>query len=172
MFTLICECCSTSFQSSSSRQRYCSRSCAVKVNNKLHPKRKAHTFLCPGCLEEKRGSKKQIYCSLTCMQVAKRKATIEAFLAGDPVPKSKAVREYILATQGGHCAVCPLTPEWNGAPLVFILDHIDGDSTNDSPNNLRLVCPNCDSQLPTFKSRNRGNGRHYRRERYAAGKSF
>ena len=38
--------------------------------------------------------------------------------------------------------------------------------------NLRLVCPNCDSQLPTFKGRNTGNGRYYRRQRYKAGKSY
>ncbi|WIM86214.1 hypothetical protein PT015_14985 [Candidatus Mycobacterium wuenschmannii] len=38
--------------------------------------------------------------------------------------------------------------------------------------NLRLICPNCDSQLPTYKARNRGSGRHYRRQRYANGQSY
>ena len=38
--------------------------------------------------------------------------------------------------------------------------------------NLRLVCPNCDSQLPTYKSRNRGSGRHSRRQRYRDGQSY
>lgn len=28
--------------------------------------------------------------------------------------------------------------------------------------NLRLICPNCDSQLATYKARNRGSGRRYR----------
>ena len=62
--------------------------------------------------------------------------------------------------------------EWNGMPLVFVLDHIDGNSSDNSRANVRLVCPNCDSQLPTYKSRNRGNGRHFRRVRYANGQSF
>lgn len=70
------------------------------------------------------------------------------------------------------CAICGSGIEWRGLPLVFILDHIDGDSTNNSRENLRMVCPNCDSQLPTFKSRNRGKGRHFRRERYANGQSY
>ena len=35
---------------------------------------------------------------------------------------------------------------WNGKPLPLILDHIDGVNTNNFPSNLRLLCPNCDSQ--------------------------
>lgn len=59
-----------------------------------------------------------------------------------------------------------------GMTLEFVLDHIDGDATNNARENLRMVCPNCDSQLPTFKSKNRGKGRHFRRERYANGRSY
>lgn len=59
-----------------------------------------------------------------------------------------------------------------GMTLEFVLDHIDGDATNNTRENLRMVCPNCDSQLPTFKSKNRGKGRHFRRERYANGQSY
>lgn len=53
---------------------------------------------------------------------------------------------------------------WNGAELNFVLDHIDGDASNSSRSNLRLVCPNCDSQLPTFKSRNKNSARNKRKE--------
>lgn len=38
--------------------------------------------------------------------------------------------------------------------------------------NLRMICSNCDSQLPTYKSKNKGNGRHYRTKRYEEGKSY
>lgn len=55
---------------------------------------------------------------------------------------------------------------------MFVLDHIDGDGTNHVRSNVRMICPNCDSQLPTFKARNRGNGRHFRRQRYRAGLSY
>lgn len=61
---------------------------------------------------------------------------------------------------------------WNDHELQFVLDHIDGDASNNHRENLRLVCPNCDSQLPTFKARNRGKGRAWRKQRYADGKSY
>lgn len=37
---------------------------------------------------------------------------------------------------------------WNGKDLRLILDHVDGVNTNNFPTNLRLLCPNCDSQNP------------------------
>jgi len=82
------------------------------------------------------------------------------------------VRSYIAAEQGHRCALCDLPSDWNGMPLTLVLDHIDGDAANNRRENLRLICPNCDSQLSTYKMRNRGKGRHSRRQRYAEGKSY
>ena len=52
------------------------------------------------------------------------------------------------------CAICGRPPEWEGAPLTLILDHADGDNSNHELSNLRWVCPNCDSQLLTYRGRN------------------
>ena len=72
-------------------------------------------------------------------------------------------KQHILKEQNNRCAVCNTLDLWNKKKLVFVLDHIDGDASNNSRKNLRLVCPNCDSQLPTFKSRNKNSAR---KERY------
>lgn len=48
----------------------------------------------------------------------------------------------------------------------MILDHIDGNAANNVRNNYRCVCPNCDSQLDTYKSKNKNGARHYYRYRY------
>lgn len=49
--------------------------------------------------------------------------------------------------------------------IPIVLDHINGDSTNWTLYNLRLICPNCDAQTNTYKGKNIGNGRHWRRQR-------
>lgn len=80
-------------------------------------------------------------------------------------------KRYLKETRGVCCEVCKIT-EWCGEPVPLVLDHIDGNSENNDVSNLRLVCGNCDMQLPTYKSKNRGNGRHKRRQRYKNGKSY
>jgi Zn finger protein HypA/HybF involved in hydrogenase expression len=53
------------------------------------------------------------------------------------------------------CACCGIGDIWNGARMPLILDHINGVNNDNRVENLRFVCSNCDSQLPTYKSRNR-----------------
>jgi transcription initiation factor IIE alpha subunit len=47
---------------------------------------------------------------------------------------------------------------------VFVLDHINGDAARSDRDNLRLICPNCDSQLDTYKSKNKNSARTKRKE--------
>jgi hypothetical protein len=52
------------------------------------------------------------------------------------------------------CSICKIK-EWNGKSIVCELDHIDGNRTNHKIENLRMLCPNCHSQTPTFRSKKR-----------------
>lgn len=47
------------------------------------------------------------------------------------------------------CQVCGQNNEWKGKKLVLVLDHINGVRNDNRIENLRFVCPNCNSQLPT-----------------------
>ena len=73
-------------------------------------------------------------------------------------------KKYFLFEQDNKCAICGINNIWNDKPVIFVLDHIDGNADNNNRDNLRLVCPNCDSQLDTFKSKNKKSARSkYRR---------
>jgi hypothetical protein len=54
---------------------------------------------------------------------------------------------------------CPLhsgEAVWNGTRINLVLDHVDGCPYHNRSENLRLLCPNCNSQLETHGGRNRG----------------
>jgi 5-methylcytosine-specific restriction endonuclease McrA len=47
------------------------------------------------------------------------------------------------------CESCGLR-EWQGEPIQLELDHIDGDRSNNTLANLRMLCPNCHAQTETW----------------------
>lgn len=73
------------------------------------------------------------------------------------------MRDMLLDFYGDKCSICGIN-EWNGIKLVLILDHINGDASNNTKDNLRFVCPNCDSQLDTYKSKNKNSARSHRKK--------
>ena len=75
------------------------------------------------------------------------------------IKNMKQYKKYFLEEQGHKCAICGCLDIWQEKQLVFVLDHIDGNADNNNRENLRLVCPNCDSQLDTFKSKNKKSAR-------------
>jgi len=66
--------------------------------------------------------------------------------------KRRLLREGLLVNR---CYECGLEPLWQGKPLVLVLDHINGKSSDYRIENLRLLCPNCNSQQDTFAGRNK-----------------
>lgn len=52
-----------------------------------------------------------------------------------------------------ECEECGIT-EWNGKKITFELDHVSGVRADNSLENLKILCPNCHSQTPTFRGRN------------------
>lgn len=51
-----------------------------------------------------------------------------------------------------ECEKCH-TYEWMGEKLTLELHHIDGNHYNNTLENLQILCPNCHSQTPKFRSR-------------------
>lgn len=84
--------------------------------------------------------------------------TVPRIERGECTHNSGAVlKKYLIEQHGEKCFECTHKAIWNGKPLVLQLDHIDGDSDNNLPTNLRLLCPNCHTQTANFGSKGKGS---------------
>lgn len=172
-------------------KKFCSHRCAAIYNNQrasyesrrhTHKKDKCkNTYVstkkyctwrplkpCANCGKYINSRKK--YCSTECATLYRKKLKWEEIKAGN-CTYPRTIKQYMIEHYGNKCWICG-TEEWQGQPVPLIIDHVDGNSYNNEFVNFRLVCGNCDMQLPTYKGRNVGNGRHNRRKRYSEGKSY
>ena len=63
--------------------------------------------------------------------------------------KIRLIREGMLKPKCDDCD----RDQWRDETITLELDHIDGNKDNNSLANLRLLCPNCHSQTPEYRSR-------------------
>ena len=68
-------------------------------------------------------------------------------------------RHRVIKQQNNCCAECGIS-EWRGVSIVLEIDHIDGNSSNDTRQNLKALCPNCHSITPTWRGRNNQSGKN------------
>jgi 5-methylcytosine-specific restriction endonuclease McrA len=66
--------------------------------------------------------------------------------------KNRLLREGFIENR---CAWCGLEAWWNDKALTLVLDHINGIKDDYRKENLRMLCPNCNSQTDTFSGRNK-----------------
>lgn len=108
------------------------------------------------------------YCSNSCQREYEQKKWVEKYKQDNSIAKSTKwgqipayLRHYIFDKFENKCCECgwsKINPYTNTLPLE--IDHIDGNSENNSEENLRLICPNCHSLTSTYRGANRGNGRN------------
>ncbi len=85
------------------------------------------------------------------------KKPIESYLVEDSDSSRTNIKRrlYKDGLKQPTCEICGQTELWNGKPLPMILDHINGVNNDNRIENLRIVCPNCNYQLPTTNQRKR-----------------
>ena len=149
----------------SSKNVYCSISCAAKVNNKLFVKRQKSSpghYHCAYCntKHERRSNTMNKYCDNVCQQKHRkhiRNIKIERDEnMGKSVGKKRQIISYLKDTNQWHCNQCGATEE--EAPMEF--HHIDGNRHNNRLSNSMVLCRNCHGRTQNFKAKNKGSG-HY-----------
>lgn len=106
-------------------------------------------------------NKRNSYCNNTCYAEYKHKQYIERWKQGketgiigeDGIATS--VRKYMFEKNNNSCEICGWceTNLYTGL-IPLQIHHIDGDCTNNSEENLQLLCPNCHALTENFGSRN------------------
>lgn len=108
------------------------------------------------------------YCSNKCQHEFEYNQWIQKYKEDNSIAVSTKwgqlpapLRKYIFNKYDSKCCKCGWTavnPYTKSIPLE--VDHIDGNSNNNSENNLQLLCPNCHSLTSTYRGANRGHGRN------------
>lgn len=144
----------------SEKRKYCSSSCAAIVNNRLVPKRFPEKVCNCG--------KKININSKNCKECTKKinfDLAIASWLSGESLGGSARklslpIRRYLLEKSKYSCSKCGFnTPHPSDGKTILEIDHIDGDGSNHRPENLQVLCPNCHALTPTYRARNKWNGR-------------
>lgn len=161
----LCQECKSIIPYNKRRSIFCTHSCAATFSN---VRREFKRRICPWCKNEITNPK---YCSQQCQHNFEWEQTKKLIASGQANVQDKIIKKYLLDVYGNKCMICSIT-EWIGQPVPLVMDHIDGNPEDSSLANLRIICHNCNALTPTFAGKNRGKGRHYRRQRYAEGKSY
>jgi len=103
------------------------------------------------------------YCSNECNGIHKSKLHKEKWYLGQlKTIERVTIRRYLAEDRGYKCELCGQGELWNSKKLTLHVDHIDGNAGDNTPNNVRLLCPNCHSQTEFLGGANKGRGRKAR----------
>ena len=157
------------------KRNFCSKSCASQYNNnnknKLYIKRqsiKKKPKFCLNCGNELQ-NKQTKYCCQKCQVDYQQKQWEEKWFSGEISGFSETdhwgnipdrIRTYLFNKYDSKCSKCgwgEVNPFTGRVPLE--VEHIDGDFTNNRPENVTLLCPNCHSLTATYRGANSGKGR-------------
>lgn len=110
--------------------------------------------------------KPNIFCGPKCPSDYAYYRFVERWLRGEETgikgktQTSGHIRRYLKETRGEKCELCGWAERNKTSGNIPVeLEHTDGTWTNNRPDNIRLLCPNCHSLTSTFRGLNRGKGR-------------
>lgn len=179
----LCLLCSKIFVPKYKKQKFCSRSCSASFNNKniAHNKPSNHktiqainTNQCLYC-HKKLSSAKRYYttCDRICSNNYKKEQKIKEWKTNPASATNKdgnlssTIRNFLLDEAGNKCRCGFNTKHSITGKVPLTINHIDGNSLNNHPDNLEVLCPNCHSLTTNYGALNKGRStRVDRRHKY------
>lgn len=154
-------------------QSFCSRSCSATYHNLKRPPKTKETK------EKISNGIKRWYNTIgyTPDQLLKRKviakkigeqnkekAKIKLLNEDFNTLKFERLRSRVIYEQDKKCKTCNRS-HWMRRPIIFELNHIDGNNKNNIRENLEALCPNCHSLTDTWRGRNKNSGKPFGQKR-------
>lgn len=112
-----------------------------------------------------KNKKENIFCNVDCASQYRFDQKIDKWkndVRGEIKRLPRNVRKYLIEKAGYKCEKCgwgEINKTTGVSPLE--IHHIDGNSENNRPENLQVLCPNCHSLTPNYKALN-SDGREWR----------
>lgn len=158
-----CEWCGRLYESGDSRQTFCSHSCAASATNRKRADKEHRPLANCGTCGKRLSTPTATFCSQQCRADDK----VKRWLNGEVFSEGRAwgdvtdwMRNYLFSLRGRQCWECGWEQANASTGVVPVeIDHIDGDSSNNLFDNLRVLCPNCHSLTPTFRGLNKESAR-------------
>lgn len=154
--------CNSEFETKDSRKKFCGHSCSAKSSNRGR-KRPANCKHCSVDIDYW-----LTYCSNSCSIKFREAEKLRLWLAGSWNPEGvrdipRCIRNYLTEQQQSSCSKCAWSVvNLHTGKVPLQINHIDGRASNNTKENLELICPNCHSLTENFGARNKGSDRTYR----------
>ena len=155
-----------------SREKYClhcnkkldgrkTKFCSKKCRNDYYYQRTHFKSICSICGKEFFSLKKeQQFCSPNCYKQFQREKLLNEWLNNGynfPTKILLCIRKYLYKSRNYKCEICGFEGyNKKTGNTILQIHHIDGDSTNNTKNNLQVLCPNCHAMTENFMALNVG----------------
>ena len=140
---------------------YCSKECSKQRNN-IYYRTVGIVKKCNYCGKEFIGRYDRKYCSNECANNFKKEKNIKLFLEGKyfnngNIKIPDVIREFLYKKNNYKCEVCGYEGyNLKTGKTILQIHHIDGNSKNNSPDNLQVICPNCHAKTENYMALNKG----------------